>query len=256
MAEPERKLGLRPHVIARTQRHASYPPRNGGVPIPDDQLSWSVPYVEYRPTPFTAPVVLANWPDGWADPPSVAALARPPSSYAGPLAFDTLGRPLNPAGRTGISERGVLGRWGANFAADPIVTRYNPDTGVLEGLFIRRKDSGLWAIPGGMVDEGEEISETLAREFLEEAGVALDMSDAALLYRGYVDDPRNTDHAWMETTVKHKHLSSEFAASLRPHAGDDASEVMWMALSEENLSQLYANHAEFVRMAKQRMDQT
>lgn len=34
------------------------------------------------------------------------------------------GYPLNPIGRTGISGRGVLGRWGPNHAADPVVTRW------------------------------------------------------------------------------------------------------------------------------------
>uniref|UniRef100_A0A493TA46 Uncharacterized protein n=1 Tax=Anas platyrhynchos platyrhynchos TaxID=8840 RepID=A0A493TA46_ANAPP len=29
----------------------------------------------------------------------------------------------NPAGRTGLTGRGLLGRWGPNHAADPIVTR-------------------------------------------------------------------------------------------------------------------------------------
>ena len=33
------------------------------------------------------------------------------------------GRPRNPIGRTGISGRGQLGKWGPNHAADPIVTR-------------------------------------------------------------------------------------------------------------------------------------
>lgn len=34
------------------------------------------------------------------------------------------GRPLNPLGRTGLKGRGLLGRWGPNHAADPIVTRW------------------------------------------------------------------------------------------------------------------------------------
>lgn len=38
--------------------------------------------------------------------------------------IDSNGYPLNPTGRTGINLRGVLGRWGPNHAADPIVTRY------------------------------------------------------------------------------------------------------------------------------------
>lgn len=35
--------------------------------------------------------------------------------------------PLNPAGRMGIRGRGLLGRWGPNHAADPIVTRWKRD---------------------------------------------------------------------------------------------------------------------------------
>lgn len=36
--------------------------------------------------------------------------------------------PLNPIGRTGIQGRGVLGRWGPNHAADPIITRWKHDS--------------------------------------------------------------------------------------------------------------------------------
>lgn len=32
--------------------------------------------------------------------------------------------PLNPMGRTGVQGRGILGRWGPNHAADPVVTRW------------------------------------------------------------------------------------------------------------------------------------
>lgn len=32
--------------------------------------------------------------------------------------------PINPVGRTGLRGRGLLGRWGPNHAADPIITRW------------------------------------------------------------------------------------------------------------------------------------
>lgn len=35
--------------------------------------------------------------------------------------------PINPFGRTGIKGRGLLGRWGPNHAADPIVTKWRRD---------------------------------------------------------------------------------------------------------------------------------
>lgn len=34
------------------------------------------------------------------------------------------GYPVNPVGRTGIVGRGLLGRWGPNHAADPIVSTF------------------------------------------------------------------------------------------------------------------------------------
>ena len=66
-----------------------------------------------------------------------------------------------------------------------------------------------------MVDPGEQVSVTVRREFMEEAldSGSLGSTDKAVieqklksffdsgkeLYKGYVDDPRNTDNAWMET---------------------------------------------------------
>lgn len=39
--------------------------------------------------------------------------------------------PLNPEGRTGLRGRGVLGRWGPNHAADPIVSRWKRVNGII-----------------------------------------------------------------------------------------------------------------------------
>ena len=60
-----------------------------------------------------------------------------------------------------------------------------------------------------MVDPGEHVSETVKREFQEEAArQAVDesvitrlFSNGYKLYESYVDDPRNTDNAWMETVA-------------------------------------------------------
>jgi ADP-ribose pyrophosphatase len=73
------------------------------------------------------------------------------------------GRPFNLVGRTGLSGRGVLGRWGPNFAANPIVSRFHE--GRLQFVAITRGDTGELAIPGGMVDVGEQVQNLLKKIF-------------------------------------------------------------------------------------------
>ena len=68
--------------------------------------------------------------------------------------MDRCNRPLNIRGRTGVSGRGVLGKWGPNHAADPVVTRWKRNElgekvvhetsgkPILEFVCIQRRDTG------------------------------------------------------------------------------------------------------------------
>lgn len=40
-------------------------------------------------------------------------------------------------------------------------------------VLIKRRDNGLWSLPGGMVDWGEDIPTTIERELMEETGLEL-----------------------------------------------------------------------------------
>lgn len=40
-------------------------------------------------------------------------------------------------------------------------------------VLIRRRDNGRWALPGGMVDWGEDIPTSVSRELMEETGLEL-----------------------------------------------------------------------------------
>ena len=59
-----------------------------------------------------------------------------------------------------------LVKWGANLLLTHLFP-VNPDTGAFEIVVIERSDTQEWAIPGGMVDEGEDVSQTVEREFME-----------------------------------------------------------------------------------------
>lgn len=171
--------------------------------------------------------------------------------------------PLNPICKTGMTGRGLLGQWGPNHAADPMVTRTSPSNGKLEMIFIKRGDTGEIALPGGMVNPGEKIKSTLLREFEEETLNIKDyvkrnyiinkiailfQNDGIEVYKGYVNDPRNTDNAWMETVAVHFHCDDELAQVIELKAGDDAIDVMWRSIEKDDLDtlNLYASHKDWV----------
>jgi ADP-ribose pyrophosphatase YjhB (NUDIX family) len=77
-----------------------------------------------------------------------------------------------------------------------------------------------------MVDPGETAPQTLARELREETGVDLSTHTPVILSRGYVADWRNTDHAWVCSTVALYNLPTRVTAT----AGDDAADAGWFPL--------------------------
>ena len=254
--------------------------------VPDDLVSWSKKYPGYKPAFFTTNGVLKNGeltefiekngvqvknPARWADADTIEAAqfrAQNMESYeyksAIEIILDPQGRACNPRGRTGLEGRGALGHWGPNHAADSMVTVKDPITGETRLVVIQGKDTKEWAIPGGMVDFGEAVNLTLEREFGEEAFAARGKVDQNVLkaiaemfknggteiYKGYVDDPRNTDHAWMETVAVHFHVPDEVAAAFIDglSADDDAIAVKTISLQDQNaIAKLYASHADFVK---------
>ncbi|CAK9826394.1 ADP-ribose pyrophosphatase, mitochondrial [Anthophora retusa] len=274
-------------MIHHKCRQGVYPSSNvKRFEVPETKVSWNVEYVEYEPVEYTAPVLKGK---PWADP-EISDTSFTPKwnaidgkvnrkSFMGNYVINKDGYPLNPIGRTGIIGRGLLGRWGPNHAADPIVTRWKQNSSgdtevnkntkkpILQFVTIQRRDSGEWAIPGGMVDPGETVSTTLKREFMEEAMNSLGKSkeerekleksikdffeNGEEIYKGYVDDPRNTDNAWMETVALNFHdHDNSVVGKITLIAGDDARNVKWMDI-DKSLN-LYANHSKFIKKTVQK----
>ncbi|KAH3884364.1 hypothetical protein DPMN_008342 [Dreissena polymorpha] len=280
-------MGL--HMNARCEVYPRAPDVKR-FPVPDDKVDWAVKFPEYKPTDFTSKSVSSQ--PVWADNPDPCEIKfncvdeslkvdrrcfknGQPHSYA----IDEKGYPINPSGRTGLKGRGSLGRWGPNHAADPIVTRWKRDSkgnvvqkdgkNVLQFVAVKRTDGGGWALPGGMVNPGENKTATLIREFGEEALNSLEKSekqieemkksmadffkDGETVYKGYVDDPRNTDNSWMETKAMNFHDSNgECVGKFSLHAGDDAAEVQWMDI--DHSLKLYASHIDFIKATVGRLN--
>lgn len=247
------------HVKARTEASAGY----NRAYVPDDATweSYMPTYDSDKYPEYTAPVVLGHdrskAPKGvvdpekyWADPVDITQSVNYPDfeSYEGKILLDKDGYPLNPMGPTGTKGRGVLGKWGRNLAIDDFTSVDDQD--YFKGLFVKRK-SGQWALVGGMVDDGEEDIVAANREMKEETSLSLDMSRAQDVYMGYVDDPRNTDNAWMETHARHLHL--DHIPAERPSAQNDPDgttlDAEWLTVTDELLDGLFASHADIVRRA-------
>lgn len=259
-------------------------------PVPAEFVDWKVSFPDYKPVDYTAQKVLEKPP--WADPdirsgPVKEALKfndldtyykTDRRSFTGK--YEVIqGVPRNPVGRTGMIGRGLLGRWGPNHAADPLVTRWKRDSSgekshkdgkpVLEFVAIQRTDCSEWALPGGMVDPGEPVTYTLKREFGEEALNSLELPPeenkrlhdllddlflhGTVIFKGYIDDPRNTDNSWMESQALHYHDDTGKAFDkFALKAGDDAKNVRWMDVSHE--LRLYANHNDLVKEVAKRLN--
>lgn len=251
-----------PHMVARTGINTAlrqFARQERGIvdlqraAVPPEKVSWDVAFPEYDPPYVDIPGVYKD--DDAADPLDAKQIPSFYSLEVSEVKRDTAGRPLNPMGRTGLQGRGILNKWGATQAADPVVTRINPETGTLEALLIQRGDTGEWALPGGKVDTGELPWQAAGRELSEEASarnVTLDFSQAHTVYAGYVDDSRNTDNAWMETTALHLHLTPEQSRTVVIEAGSDAAAASWVPVQEELYDSLFASHGSYLRLAVER----
>lgn len=261
--------------------------------VPIDKIPWNIPAPDYAPKwGFTHSDVITNDettdPNNkklWAHPLDVTKIRTPIAmSHTGNLQYDGQGRPLFPGGRTGKNTRGLLGKFGPNHAADPLVTRYNHRDGRLQVVRVRRRDNNQRALPGGMVDptdghnsmtcsnafktEAEKIATmTTQREFGEEAMnhqgekkahqdeiMKKIFANSEVIFKGIVDDPRNSDHAWMETIVVHYHCPDDLADQIKLAAGDDAATAGWTYIDNPALYEdFYASHKEFIDIVAKKM---
>ncbi len=250
------------------------------IQVPEDKKGWEVPWPDYDPIDYTSPDIPGKpFTDlSISDPcfkPRWNAVDGPVIRLSSEGTYNIVnGRPLNPRGRMGIKGRGILGRWGPNHAAYAIVTRWkeinedgvtNNDTNkhILQFIAIRRHADGKLVIPGGIVSQ-EEPTATAERQFLEEIGdletkslwakvkledqIIRTFENPVIIHSGYINDPRNTDNAWIETTITWFHNEShKNLDTLALHVGNDTESIEWVDI-DHNLK-LYSDHLLFLKAA-------
>jgi 8-oxo-dGTP diphosphatase len=114
-------------------------------------------------------------------------------------------------------------------------------------LLIRRKHppfEGLWALPGGFVNENEALDAAARRELREETGVETDRIEQLHAFGDPGRDPRGH-------VVTIAYLARVNAKQVRPVAADDAAEVGWFRF--DDLPPLAFDHAKISEMARRRL---
>ncbi len=209
------------HPIARSEKPASYPERQ---PVGEYQVAWELPFADYKPSYYVAPEVLES---DCADPKEM---------------------PLNPKGRTGLAGRGILEKWGPNEAIHQVITRNHPETGRLEMLMLKQENAGQKELLNVLMPDNMKVAGAITREFKEGANKLQCLDNMTVLYSGYLDDPRNTDNAWVKTTSRHLHLPQEMISREAKRSVEEGElETEWVEITPE--LNLCTSHKNLVELA-------
>jgi 8-oxo-dGTP diphosphatase len=94
--------------------------------------------------------------------------------------------------------------------------------------------AGRWALPGGFVEEREQVTVAAPRELAEETGLSVNPESLELL--GVYDTPDRDPRGWSVSVVYLAHISGEQPVS----GSDDAREARWFRANA--LPQLAFDH--------------
>ena len=95
--------------------------------------------------------------------------------------------------------------------------------------------AGSWALPGGFVEQGEQVAEAAPRELAEETGLRVDAGSLEL--SGVYDTPGRDPRGWTVSVVYIARVPGESAVA----GADDASDARWFVVEE--LPELAFDHA-------------
>ncbi|XP_042350815.1 transient receptor potential cation channel subfamily M member 2 [Plectropomus leopardus] len=199
-------------------------------PVPEEKVPWEVGFSSYMPAYYISEDDRDNV-DG--------SESEASDNYR------------NPGGRTGIRGRGALSRLGPNLNTELVLTRWrDSERSVLEYLVVWDESQGTLALPGGPVESADHLPVTLKRTMgkkLYEIIKAL-ASEGTKVFEGYVDDCRNTDNAWVETTVLNIHLdrASQVTVDINSMVTSSHGALQWREVSSK--SRLCSDQRDFLRL--------
>jgi 8-oxo-dGTP diphosphatase len=127
------------------------------------------------------------------------------------------------------------------------VAVFGVDAGALGLLLVQRGREpfkGYWALPGGFVHMGEGLDEAARRELEEETGVAPTYFEQLHTFGAPRRDPRGR-------TISVAYLALVKVVEEAVRAASDADDAKWYSV--DDLPELAFDHADMVRLARQRL---
>jgi len=113
-------------------------------------------------------------------------------------------------------------------------------------LLIQRKNDPFkdqWALPGGFVDEGEDLETAAKRELLEETGVEVSSMQQIQAFGDPGRDP--SGHIISIAFLSRIYCEEDIKPS------DDAKEVKWFEVEKLHSMKLAFDHDEIINVAQQ-----
>lgn len=117
-------------------------------------------------------------------------------------------------------------------------------------LLIERRaepGKGLWAMPGGFLDQHETIAEGTLRELVEETKIKVPtpVLERSVRKRQVFDDPHRSMRGRMITHVTHYDLKPGKLPKVK--GGDDAAKAKWVPLSEVKEDRMFSDHYHIIK---------
>ena len=112
-------------------------------------------------------------------------------------------------------------------------------------LLVKRKDGGLWAIPGGFLQEGESLNQCAERELKEETGITVPYLEQFENFSNPIRDPRTQ-------VISVAFIAIHPSGKLKLKADTDVSDVNWF--DYEMIPELAFDHNEICIKARLRLN--
>jgi len=133
--------------------------------------------------------------------------------------------------------------WHPSVATDVVL--FTIREGKLNILLVKRKDDGLWAIPGGFLQEGESLNQCAERELKEETAITVPYLEQFENFSNPIRDPRTQ-------VISVAFIAIHPSGKLKLRADTDVSDVNWF--DYEMIPELAFDHNEICIKARLRLD--